>query len=329
MLTLTQPNQLTPTERNRLENIEGIVFDVQRYSVHDGPGLRTNVFLKGCPLRCGWCANPESQQPQPELALSANNCIKCGQFAETCPVCWGKNRRLGDKEIGKFAIDPNLPIFQLPFAERAVVCPTGAIHWIGERRTAGEVIKEVRRDTPFYADGGGMTLTGGEPTMQPDLAEALLQLAKAEGISTAMETCGHTQWVVWERLYPYLDDILFDVKHVDNETHLNFTGIGNELILSNLRQLVALNISVTVRVPLIPGFNASRESIEAIAGLVRGLNGSVKSIDLLPYHTLGKSKYTALSKAYPWEGHNRLTKAEIERLVEVAETCGMKVRVGG
>ena len=212
---------------------------------------------------------------------------------------------------------PNLQPAQSPFAQRAAICPTGAMHWIGERRTAGDVIKEVLRDRLFYEEGGGVTLTGGEPTMQPNMAEALLRLAKAEGISTAMETCGHTQWAVWERLYPYLDDILFDVKHIDNKTHLTFTGISNQLILSNLRRLVALNAPVTVRVPLIPGFNASVESIEAIAGFVRGLGGPVKSIDLLPYHTLGKSKYTALGKDYPWEGHACLTNAEVGRLAGV------------
>lgn len=305
---------LTVAERSRLEQVEGIVFDVQRYSIHDGPGLRTNVFLKGCPLRCQWCANPESQNPQPQLALFAHNCMACGQFEETCPVCWAHTNGTGREE---------------KYGPRAEVCPTGAMHWIGERRTAGEVIREVRRDAPFYEDGGGMTLTGGEPTMQPDMAEALLRLAKAEYIATAIETCGHTRWAVWERLLPYLDDILFDLKHTDPDLHRTFTGLDNELILSNLRQLAALGAPVTVRVPLIPDFNATPEYMRAMAGFVQSLAGPVKGIDLLPYHNLAQGKYKALGRDYPWAGHDRLPEAEVQRLAEIVAGYGFKVSIGG
>jgi pyruvate formate lyase activating enzyme len=190
-------------------------------------------------------------------------------------------------------------------------------------------MKEVLRDAPFYEDGGGMTLTGGEPTMQPQMAEALLRLAKAEYISTAMETCGHTPWTVLERLLPYLDHVLFDLKHVDNEIHQALTGAGNELILSNLRQLVALKAPVTIRVPLIPGFNASLKSLRVIIKFVLSLNGSIGSIDLLPYHTLGKAKYKALGREYPWEGHDRLADTEIEAFVKAIESWGLMVNIGG
>jgi pyruvate formate lyase activating enzyme len=156
----------------------------------------------------------------------------------------------------------------------------------------------------------------------------LLRPAQADCISTVLETCGHTRWAVLERLLPYLDDILFDLKHVDSGIHLAFTGLGNELILSNLRQLVALGAPVTVRIPLIPGFNASPESMRAIAEFVLELGGSVKGIDLLPYHTLGKAKYTALSRVYPWEGHNRLTEAEVEALAGIFESYGLAAQIG-
>jgi len=314
----SRPKQLTPSERERLEKVEGVIFDIQRYSLHDGPGLRTNVFLKGCPLRCQWCANPESQDLQPELALFAHRCINCGQFEEACPVSWESDSRTGWKQE-----------WREKYRERAAVCPSGAIQWLGERRTAGDVLKEVRRDVPFYEGGGGMTLTGGEPTLQPHMAEALLRLAKAEDISTAIETCGHTPWRVLERLLPYLDVILFDVKHLDSETHRAFTGVGNELILSNLRKLATLNAPVTVRVPLIPGFNATERCLRAIAEFVLELNGSVKAIDLLPYHTLGKFRYKALGRDYPWEGHDRLTETEVEALTRVVESYGLTVNVGG
>jgi pyruvate formate lyase activating enzyme len=306
--------ELSATEQRRLEAVEGIVFDVQRYSVHDGPGLRTNVFLKGCPLRCGWCANPESQQLQPELALSEQHCITCGQFDSPCPACWprlsaaARTRALG---------------------ERTVVCPTGALHWIGSQRTAGDVIAEVKRDIPFYQEGGGMTLTGGEATMQPEMAEALLRLAKAEGVSTALESSGHTRWDVWQRLTPYLDDILYDVKHVDSALHKQHTGLGNELILANLRQLVANGAPVTVRIPLIPGFNAAPEQLQLIAAFVTGLNGPVRAVHLLPYHNLGQAKYAALGREYPWAGTSRLTDADVAAAAELFTAAGCAVSVGG
>ena len=315
---IPKPEPLSHAERARLEKVEGVVFDIQRYSLHDGPGLRTNVFLKGCPLRCEWCCNPESQNMQPELALFAGNCVTCGQFEEACPLGWKNGNGKGwTKELEE------------EYGARATVCPANAMRWIGERRSAGEVMREVLRDAPFYEDGGGMTLTGGEPAMQPDFAEALVRLARAEGISTAMETCGHSRWTALERLLPYLDHILFDLKHMDSETHRARTGVGNERILSNLRRLVALNAPVTIRVPLVPGFNTSTESVRAIAEFVRGLNGSIGSIDLLPYHTLGRAKYKALGREYPWEDHRRLTEAELEALVKMVEQYGLKVNVGG
>ena len=315
---ISKPKPLTSSERARLEEIEGVVFDIQRYSLHDGPGVRTNVFLKGCPLHCEWCANPESQHLGPELALFAQNCMSCGQFEDACPACLESQNGTGRRE--------NL---EEELGRRVEVCPTGAIHWIGQRRTAGEIIEEVLRDAPFYEDGGGMTLTGGEPTLQPDLSEALLRLAQADCISTALETCGHTRWEVLERLLPYLDDILYDLKHVDSATHLAFTGLGNELILSNLRQLVARDAPVTIRLPLIPGFNASPESVQAIAAFVKRLDGSVKAVDLLPYHTLGVAKYKALGREYPWQDHNRLTDPEVEALTELVASYGLRAKIGG
>ena len=309
---------LTPSERARLEKVEGIIFDVQRYSLHDGPGLRTDVFLKGCPLRCGWCSNPESQRLQPELSLFEHSCITCGQFEESCSFCWAESNEEG--LTGELASE---------YRERVAICPTRAIRWIGERRTAGDVMKEVLRDYPFYDEDGGITLTGGEATLQPDICYALLRLAKAENISTAIETCGHTQWNVFARLLPYLDHILFDVKHIDSEIHCAFTGLGNELILSNLRQLIAIGAPVTIRIPLIPGFNASRECVLAIGEFVQGLEGTVTVVDLLPFHTLGRAKYKALGREFPWDGYERLADGEVQAMADAMRSLGFKVSIGG
>lgn len=257
---------------------------------------------------------------QPELALSAHNCMTCGQFETPCPVCW---ERAGTAD---------LRIEEL--GNRPFICPTGAIHWIGERRTAGEVMDEVRRDAPFYDRNGGLTLTGGEVTMQPAFAEALLRLAQAEGIHTAMETSGHTQWTVLERLLPHLDLLLYDVKHVDGAMHERYTGLGNELILSNLRRIAMQDApEIVVRVPVIPGFNADAASLDAIVEFVLGLGGGLKGVDLLPYHTLGKAKYQSLGRDYPWEAQPRLSEAEIQALSQRVRDrlapAGIPVRVGG
>lgn len=322
--------------RTELESVEGIIFDIQRYSVHDGPGLRTNVFFKGCSLRCAWCANPESQTMQPELAVFAVNCIHCGQFEEPCPDGW----LIQDDVTWKWGVQDD-------YETRARLCPAGGVRWIGERRTAGSVLDEVRRDAPFYEGGGGMTLSGGEPALQPAFAEALLRLARDECINTAIETCGQVPWPNLERLAPYLDTFLFDVKHLDSATHRAFTGSGNELILDNLRRLAALTAaeaagadaagaakaagaaSVIVRVPLIPGFNASAESLRAIGQFVAGLPGPIRQVDILPYHTLGRAKYAALAKPYPWDGHQHLSDEEIETLAGELRAMGLVVTVGG
>ncbi len=307
-------------EQRELEQVEGIVFDIQRYSVHDGPGLRTNVFLKGCPLRCAWCANPESQQMQPELMLSAHNCMSCGQFAASCPVCW------------EAADHVNIRVEEL--GDRPAICPTGAIHWVGARRLAGEVMAEVRRDAPFYGNDGGLTLTGGEATMQPAFAEALLRLARAEGIHTALETAGHTQWTVFERLLPHLDLLLYDVKQIDSDVHRRYTGLSNALILDNLRRIARLPAPpIVVRVPVIPGFNADAASLTAIASFVLNLERAPLEINLLSYHTLGRAKYQSLGRDYPWADQPRLAEDEMQRLAGLMAdqvlSAGIVVRVGG
>ena len=310
MAEMIAHEELAADEREALEQVTGTVFDIQRFSLHDGPGIRTNVFFKGCPLRCQWCANPESQTLRPEPALTARECITCGQFPTPCPVCWSNQPAEG-------------------LTVRIELCPTGALHWIGEERTAGQIMAEVRKDVPFYGAGGGLTLTGGEATMQPELAEALLRLARAEGIATALETAGHTHWSVFERLVPYLDHILFDVKHVDEEVHRRYTGIGCARILDNLRQLVQIGAPVTVRVPLIPGFNTTLSDARAIAATIRELDHPDRRVDLLPYHALGSAKYRALGRDYPWANHERLCADEIEALVALFGEYGLDVRVGG
>jgi glycyl-radical enzyme activating protein/glucokinase-like ROK family protein len=302
------------TERARLEDVEGVVFNVQHFSVHDGPGIRTNVFFKGCPLRCAWCCNPESHRFQPELALSSQQCIRCGQFEDVCADVWSHGA-VTQSEKDKFA-------------PRSEVCPGGALRWLGARRTAGDVVGEVLRDQPFYTGGGGMTLTGGEPTAQPIFAEALLRLARRAGCSTAMETSGHTRWKVFERLLPHLDLVLFDLKHMDPEVHRHWTGVDNEVILSNLRHMAEVKAPVTVRVPLIPGFNADCESLAAVARFVAELPGLQKRISLLPYHALGKAKYASLGRPYSMDSNDTLSPERVRELTHILEAEQLEVSIG-
>jgi pyruvate formate lyase activating enzyme len=202
------------------------------------------------------------------------------------------------------------------------------MRWLGARRTAGDVINEVLRDRPFYTGGGGMTLTGGEPTAQPNFAEALLRLAKRAGLSTAMETCGHTRWKVFERLLPHLDLVLFDLKHMDPKVHLKWTGVDNEVILSNLRHMAEVKAPLTVRVPLIPGFNANEKSLADIARFVAGLQGLDKRISLLPYHTMGKAKYASLGRPYRMDGEDTLSPERVRELTQTLEAEQIEVSIG-
>ena len=214
------------------------------------------------------------------------------------------------------------------YAPRTNACPTGAVRWIGERRTAGDVMKAVRRDMPFYGENGGLTLTGGEPTFQPRMAEALARLAKAEGLSVTMETAGHTRWKIFDRLLPYLDLILFDVKHIDPVKHKQHTGIDNELILGNLAKLAENDAPVRVRIPLIPGFNADAVELHMIAQHLMRIDGLEKSVGLLPYHTLGRAKYQALGREYDWAEQGRLNDVDIQSFVSIFESYGIAVSIG-
>jgi glycyl-radical enzyme activating protein/glucokinase-like ROK family protein len=298
----------------RLEDVAGTVFNVQRFSVHDGPGIRTNIFFKGCPLRCAWCCNPESQRFQPELALSAQQCVHCGQFEDFCPEIWFHGA-VTQVEKDKFGA-------------RAELCPGGAMRWLGSRRTAGDILAEVLRDRPFYSEGGGITLTGGEPTAQPDFAEALLRLARQAGLTTAIETCGHTRWKVFERLLPHLDLVLFDLKHMDPEAHRRATGVDNEVILANLRHLAEVGAPLEVRVPLIPGINADAENLTALARFLAGLAGPRRRVSLLPYHTLGWNKYASLGRPSPVNGHGPITAEQLGEFERILQAHQLQVTVG-
>jgi pyruvate formate lyase activating enzyme len=297
----------------------GIIFDIQRFSVHDGPGIRTLVFFKGCPLACLWCSNPESQRFDPELLFDPTTCLACGGCVEVCPhgAVWRTGERL--------AYDRG----RCPACGAcADVCPAEARTVAGRRVAAQDVVAEVLKDAPFYANsGGGVTLGGGEPLAQSDFAREILERCRLNGVHTAIETCGHVPWGVLESILPWTDLFLYDLKHVDAETHRAQTGGDIALILSNLERLVGAGAKAIVRVPVIPGFNDTAEDIRAIAEQVARLG--IGELHLLPYHRLGQNKYLLAGRRYEFAGGDPVGDGTMTSLRDVAAQLGLSVTIGG
>lgn len=267
----------------------GMIYNIQRFSLHDGPGIRTTVFLKGCPLRCAWCHNPESQRIRPQLSLFESRCLRCGQCFALCPC-----HQLAD---GAHTVD-----FQACTACGRCVdgCAAGALEILGRETTAEEAAEEALRDLPFYqTSGGGVTLSGGEPTMQADFAAELLARVRAAGVHTALETCGHAPWTSFGKLLTHLDMILYDVKQMDGDKHKAYTGVDNGLILDNLRRLCSRDVhaEIVVRTPVIPGYNDQPENFAALADFLKGME-RIPRVELLPYNELAGSKYPRLGMTY-------------------------------
>lgn len=258
-----------------------IVFDIQKFSIHDGPGIRTNVFIKGCPLRCQWCHNPESWNPKPEILFDPEKCTACRECAPLCP-----------KGLHSFDGPTHSYNRQNCISCGACTdhCYTGALELCGTPRTPQECLKEVMKDKPFYDNsGGGMTLSGGEPMMHFDFTLELLKLAKQEGLHTCIETCGFAPWEHYEQILPLIDIFLYDIKSINPERHRQFTGQDNALILENVRKLDDAGATIQLRCPIIPGLNDRPEDLKAIAELANSMK-HVTSIDVEPYHPLGVSK---------------------------------------
>jgi pyruvate formate lyase activating enzyme len=257
------------------------VFDIQRFCVHDGPGIRTTVFLKGCPLRCLWCHNPESLDPAPALSFTESRCIGCGACLTACPVGAHILNR------GKHQIDRTRC---QSCGACAAACPTGALEIVGRSMTVGEVLAVVLEDRPFYErSGGGLTVSGGEPLAQTDATEALLASAKAEGLDCCLDTSGFGPWSSIEQLLPFVDLFLYDIKETDEGRHVTHTGVSNDGILANLRRLSAAGARIRLRLPLIPGLNDRDDHLGRVADIISGLS-PLKGVEVLPYHRLGEGK---------------------------------------
>ena len=290
---------------------KGMVFNIQRYSLHDGDGIRTIVFLKGCPLKCEWCSNPESQSIEPTVVFEATRCINCGKCMGICPT----GARLNDDK-------------QCEVCGKCVkACPTGALEVIGREMTVDEVVNEVEKDRSFFENSnGGVTISGGEPLQQPDFTRALIEQFKKRYIDVAIETCGYDRWDDLKSIAELCDTVLYDIKHMDSEVHMKFTGVPNELILENAAKVADINQNTIFRIPLLGGINADEENISAVGDYAKEIG--VREIHLLPYHRLGEAKYRKLGMEYKCEAYTP-DDDTIDKLKRLLEGKGLKVKIGG
>ncbi len=299
-------------------DIEGCVFNIERFAIRDGPGIRTTVFFKGCPLRCLWCSNPESIKSFPQLFYFEHLCTRCYRCIEACPN--KANTIISD---GAIAIDRNVC---KNCGECIEACPNKARDISGRIMTVDEVLEEVKKDSLFYQNsGGGITASGGEPTHQPEFLKSLFAASHKSAIHTCLDTTGFVKTEVLQSILDETDLVLYDIKHMDPVKHKEFTGIDNSLILENAR-LVAASKPMIVRLPLIPGHNDSEENLSALSGFMAELG--LKRIDILPYHSLGKMKYQRLGLEYKLDGLQPYESEDIERIKDFLESRGLEVGVG-
>lgn len=296
----------------------GVVFDVQRFSIHDGPGIRTIVFLKGCPLSCLWCCNPESQEMKPTIMFKADACIHCGRCLTVC-----KHDAIG---AGREGLVDRAKC--MGCGECANVCPVGALVLKGKTVSVTHLIEELKKDAiTFRRSGGGITFSGGEPLVQREFLLEALKACKSQGWHTAIETTGYAPAKVIEEIFPWVDLVLLDIKCIDDAKHKKNTGVSNDLILKNSILLSQISPTV-VRVPTIPNVNASRDEFSAICAHARRMHG-VETIHILPYHTYGENKYELLGKKYAMTDVRSLVKEEIGELERIVEDAGFKCVIGG
>ncbi len=302
------------------ERMKGIIFNIERYALEDGPGIRTVVFMKGCPLRCEWCANPESQAKKPQVIYFPNKCSLCGRCIEKCPA--GAVRY--DDKYGIYTDFSKCGLC----GECISACFYGAREFAGMEMSVDEVMSEVLKDRDFYDEsGGGVTFSGGEPLLQSGFLTELIKACKAEKLHTAVETCLYTPEDDSIYALSGADLIYTDIKHSDSKLHKKYTGVGNERIFENIRKADEFNKEMIIRVPFIPGVNDLPEVQRKIYTIASGLN-NLLHIEVLPYHRLGIMKYRGLGKEFKLLDLQPVKKEDLQYLVDIGRNCGVKTKIG-
>ena len=289
---------------------KAFIFNRQKYNMYDGPGVRTMIFFKGCPLRCKWCSNPEGLEKKYQIMLKPTSCVNCGACV---PVCPAGIHSISEK--GEHIIDRNISC--LGCGKCVESCLQNALKVAGEQHTISELLDYIEEDRAFYdQSGGGVTLGGGEVTSQPEAAANLLMACKQVGINTAIETCGYTRKENILKIAEFTDLFLFDIKHIDPDRHFELTGVRNEMILENLEELLHRRYNVKIRMPMLKGINDSESEIRGVISFLMPYKGykNFKGIDLLPYHKLGVNKYVQLGMDYPIDGDPSLTEEDLDRI---------------
>jgi len=308
-----------------------LITEIQRFSVNDGPGIRTLVFLKGCPMQCSWCHNPETQKPEPEVYWKKRLCVQCGACLEACP-----NDAINPPISLKLAQEEGCA-YQKIIRDRCdrclkcvEACRYDALVVVGKRMSIDDILTEVEKDRPFYDNsGGGLTLSGGEPTMHADFSEALLAAAKQRSLHTCLDTNGFCSFETLKKVAAYADIVLFDLKHIDSVLHERETGVKNEIILENLSRLSETGAEIWVRIPVVPGFNDSMGFHQAAAGFLAGLSGGISRVDLLPFHNWCQDKYGWLGIDWKFTETEAFEPALLEILAEIYRKEGLPTTIGG
>jgi pyruvate formate lyase activating enzyme len=300
---------------------QGTLFDIKRYAIHDGPGIRTTLFFKGCPLRCWWCHNPEGIASEPELILKPNRCLDdCDLCLADCP------EKALSKPDGRIRVDRDRCRVLGRCAE---ACPTEALEVVGKTRTVDEVMREVRKDRIFYErSGGGVTFSGGEPLQQIEFLAALLEECRKDNLHTVVDTSGHAPYERLEGIRDAVDLFFYDLKHMDPAKHREMTGVSNEVILDNLRRLAETDSRIQIRVPVVTGVNDNIDHTRRMAEFLASLPG-IRDISLLPYHSMGSQKYKNLDVSCPNPDAEPPSEDTMAGMRAALEDRGFRVRVGG
>lgn len=298
--------------------MKALIFDIKKFAIHDGPGIRTTIFFKGCNLHCPWCHNPESINSYPEVVFFPERCIGCGRCLEAC-------------ESGALRLVEGKVLYQKPLCQScgrcAEACYASARVIYGKWMTLEEVMGEILKDKPFYENsGGGATFSGGEPLLYPEFVSALAELCHENGVTVAIDTAGAVRWSAFEAVIPHTDYFLVDLKMMNPKLHTKYCGASLELIVENLERLSANGARIFIRVPIVPGYTDSEENLREIAHFASRLRG-VECVELLPYHRLGEDKYRRLGRPYPLEGTPAPSPEKLEQLASMAGSTGAPVKV--